>query len=369
LDIGIIGAGQLGRMLVLAGAPLGLRFRLYDRLADAPAGQLAPLVLGEFDDLAAVASFASGVDVVTFDWENVPVSAARAAATAARVRPSPRALGLAQDRLDEKRLFARLGIPVASHATVDDEAGLGRAVREVGAPGILKTRRLGYDGKGQFVLRDERDARRAWQSLGGVPLIYEAMVDFDCEASLIAARGRGGEVAFYPLTHNVHVGGMLSVSRAPFARPGLQKLAEDYLRRILEELRYVGVLCVEFFVAGRRLIANEMAPRVHNSGHWTIEGAETSQFENHLRAIAGLPLGSTRPRGPAVMVNCIGRMPDRRAVLSLPGVHLHDYGKSPRPGRKVGHLTCVADSPRGRELAARRLLRLAGRRLPGAALC
>ena len=361
MDIGIIGAGQLGRMLVLAGAPLGLRFRVYDRLPDAPAGQLAPLVLGEFDDLTAVAAFASGVDVATFDWENVPVSAARAAATASRVHPSPRALGVAQDRLSEKRLFARLGIPAAPHATVDDQAGLVRALRTVGTPGILKTRRLGYDGKGQFVLGGERDIVRAWQSIGGQPLIYEAMVDFDCEASLIAARSRAGEVVFYPLTHNVHVGGVLSVSRAPFARPRLQKLAEDYLRRILEDLRYVGVLCVEFFVSGRRLVANEMAPRVHNSGHWTIEGAETSQFENHLRAIAGLPLGSTRPRGHAVMVNCIGRMPGRRAVLTLPGVHLHDYAKSPRPGRKVGHLTCIADSAHRRDLAATRLLRLAGR--------
>ena len=361
MDIGIIGAGQLGRMLVLAGAPLGLRFRLFDRVADAPAGELAPLVPGDFGDDAAITTFASGVDVVTFDWENVPVSAARAAATVARVRPSPRALGVAQDRLSEKRLFARLGIPVAPHATVDDAAGLRRAVRKVGTPGILKTRRLGYDGKGQFVLHGPRDVDRAWQALGGQPLIYESMVDFDCEASLIAARSRGGEVVFYPLTHNVHVGGILSVSRAPFARLGLQTLAEDYLGRVLADLRYVGVLCVEFFVAGRRLIANEMAPRVHNSGHWTIEGAETSQFENHLRAIAGLPLGSTRPRGHAVMVNCIGRMPDRRAALALPGVHLHDYAKAPRPGRKVGHLTCVADSARGRELAAGRLLRLAGR--------
>jgi 5-(carboxyamino)imidazole ribonucleotide synthase len=359
--VGIIGAGQLGRMLVLAGAPLGLTFRLFDRVADATAGQVAPLVVGDFGDTEALAAFAAGMDVVTFDWENVPVRSARAAAAAARVLPSPRALEVAQDRLAEKRLFTRLGIPVAPHAAVDDAAGLERAVRLVGLPGILKTRRLGYDGKGQAVIRGRRELAPAWRRLGGQPLVYEGMVRFECEASLIAVRGRRGEIAFYPLVQNRHDSGILSVSRAPFDRPALQRKGQDYLRRILQRLSYVGVLCVEFFVADGRLVANEMAPRVHNSGHWTIEGAETSQFENHLRAITGLPLGSTRARGHAVMVNLIGRMPPARRLLALPGVHLHDYGKVPRPGRKVGHLTFVGRTPAERERMARRLAGVVGR--------
>jgi len=342
-------------MLVLAGIPLGLRFRVFDRSADAPAGQVAPLTVADFDDLAALRGFARGADVVTFDWENVPVASARAIARETRVLPSPRALEIAQDRLAEKRTFGRLGIPVAAHAAVDDLAGLLRAAEAIGLPGILKTRRLGYDGKGQAVLRRPSDLRRAWSDLGGQPLIYEAMVNFECEVSLLAVRSRRGEVAFYPLTRNEHVGGILSVSRAPFPQPRLQARAQQYAGRLLAHFRYVGVLCVEFFAIGTRLVANEMAPRVHNSGHWTIEGAETSQFENHLRAIAGLPLGSTRARGHSVMVNCIGRMPAMRPLLALPGVHVHDYGKSPRAGRKLGHLTFVGSSAAERDRVAARL--------------
>lgn len=361
MRVGIIGAGQLGRMLVLAGTPLGMRFAVYDPSTDAPAGHVAPLVAGSFDDLDALRRFAAGTDVVTFDWENVPVASARAAADGARVWPSPRALEVAQDRLHEKRLFSRLGIPVTPHRAVEDLAGLERAVADVGLPGVLKTRRLGYDGKGQAMLRRPADIARAWQALGGQPLIYEGFVDFDCEVSLVAARSRRGEVVFYPLARNEHTRGILSVTTAPFARPRLQRLAEEHLRAVLGHLRYVGVLCVEFFVTGQRLVANEMAPRVHNSGHWTIEGAETSQFENHLRAITGLPLGSTRARGHAVMVNCIGRMPRAARALRLEGVHVHDYGKSSRPGRKLGHLTFVGRSARERDLMARQLLRLARR--------
>ena len=356
MQVGILGAGQLARMLVLAGVPLGMRFRVFDRSADAPAGQVAPITVGDFDDLAALAAFARDVDVVTFDWENVPVASARAVARDARVLPSPRALEVAQDRLSEKRIFTRLDIPVAPHAAVDDFAGLECAVRRVGLPGILKTRRLGYDGKGQAVLRRPADLQRAWHALGGQPLLYEGMVNFDCEVSLVAVRSRRGEVACYPLTWNVHSHGILSVSRAPFLRPRLQAQAQRHVGRLLEHLRYVGVFCVEFFVAGGRLVANEMAPRVHNSGHWTIEGAETSQFENHLRAIAGLPLGSTRARGHSVMVNCIGRMPPAARLLALPGVHVHDYGKSARPGRKLGHLTYVGGSASARDRMAARLL-------------
>jgi 5-(carboxyamino)imidazole ribonucleotide synthase len=361
MRIGIIGAGQLGRMLVLSGIPLGLHFTMYDRSGDVPGTAVAPVVTGAFDDLRALARFARSVDVVTFDWENVPVASVRAVAKIVPVWPPPRALAIGQDRLSEKRLFQRLGIPVAAHAAVDELRGLQRAVATLGTPGLLKTRRLGYDGKGQILLRRPADIGTAWKALRGQALLYERFVPFTREVSLIAARDRAGHIACYPLAENVHEHGILAQTRAPFRDTRLQRRAERHLRRLLEELRYVGVLCVEFFVERGRLIANEMAPRVHNSGHWTIEGAETSQFENHVRAIAGLPLGSTRSRGHAVMQNLIGRLPPARGLLGMPGVHWHDYGKSPRSGRKLGHLTQVCATRRECDHAAARLRRLAGR--------
>jgi len=361
MHIGIIGAGQLGRMMALSGIPLGLRFSMYDRSAAVPGAAVAPIVTGAFDDLRALARFARGLDVVTFDWENVPVASAHAVAKFVPVWPPPRALAVGQDRLAEKRLFQRLGIPVAAHAVVNDWRGLQRAVATLGAPGLLKTRRLGYDGKGQRHLRGPADAAGAWRELAGRPLLYERLVRFSHEVSLIAARDRAGRIAFYPLAENVHDRGVLAETRAPFSAARLQRSAQRHLRRLLEELGYVGVICMEFFVERGRLVANEMAPRVHNSGHWTIEGAETSQFENHVRAIAGLPLGSTRPRGHAVMVNLIGGQPPARTLLGLPGVHWHDYGKSPRAGRKLGHLTQVCSTRRERDRAAARIRRLAGR--------
>ena len=359
--IGILGAGQLGRMMVLAGTPLGFRFKLYDPVPGAPGGHVAPLQVGAFDDLEAIGCFARDADVVTVDWENVPVTAARAVAGLTRMHPSPRALAAAQDRLSEKKLFTRLGIPVAPYAAVADCPDLQQAAAAVGMPGVLKTRRLGYDGKGQMIVRSRRDLDRAWQALGGQPLIYERMLRFTREVSLIAARARGGEMAVYPLAQNAHRDGILAITRAPFEDHALQQRAEAYIRSLLDHLRYVGVLCVEFFVVDGDLVANEIAPRVHNSGHWTIEGAETSQFENHLRAITGSPLGSTRARGHSAMVNLIGKMPRRRDVLALTGVHLHDYGKEARPGRKLGHLNYVGTTPRERDRVARGLLELAGR--------
>jgi 5-(carboxyamino)imidazole ribonucleotide synthase len=361
MRIGIIGAGQLGRMLALAGIPLGIEFLMYDRSADVPGAAVAPLVVGEFDDRVRLRRFARQVDVVTFDWENVPVASVRAIAGLARTWPPPRALEVAQDRLAEKRLFGRLGIPTAPHAAVDSLAGLELAVRRIGLPGILKTRRLGYDGKGQVLLQDPGQLPAALAALGGRGLIYEGFVRFSREVSLVAARGQDGTIACYPLAENVHEAGILSVTRVPFLAPRLQRLAEWHLRSVMERLRYVGVLCVEFFVTGQRLVANEMAPRVHNSGHWTIEGAATSQFENHVRAIAGLPLGPTRAHGPAGMVNLIGELPAAASVLAVAGAHFHDYGKSPRPGRKLGHATVVAPSRAARERALAELLQLAGR--------
>jgi 5-(carboxyamino)imidazole ribonucleotide synthase len=356
--IGIIGAGQLGRMLALAAYPLGLECLFYDRAADAPGGQVGPLVTGEFDDTARLREFAARVDVITFDWENIPVESVRALAKLAPLRPPALALERSQDRLLEKCLFRDLGIPTAPFAPVDLRADL-RCVRErLGLPGVLKTRRFGYDGKGQALVRTARAFERAFARLEGHALLYEGFVPFLREVSLLAARARSGATVFYPLTENRHEGGVLAVSRAPYRDAPLQRAAERYMRRLLDRLGYVGVLCIEFFVTPAGLIANEMAPRVHNSGHWTIEGAVTSQFENHVRAIAGLPLGDPSPVGHAAMVNFLGRLPEKRRALALPGVHLHDYGKSPRPGRKLGHATVVCRTPAARDKALGRLLGL-----------
>lgn len=361
MRIGVIGAGQLARMLALAGIPLGLQFKMYDPQRDATGGQVAPLVVGRFDDIEALSKFAHDVDVVTFDWENVPVASARAIGGLTKVFPSPRALAAGQERLAEKRLFERLGVPTPNSAPVDGATELETVARSIGFPAILKTRRWGYDGKGQLLLAGPGDLEGAWKRLGSQPLLCEQKVRFSREVSLVAVRSRTGDTAFYPLAQNVHEDGVLVITRAPYEQPRLQKAAEQYVGRILEHLHYVGVLCVEFFVVQGELLANEIAPRVHNSGHWTIEGADTSQFENHLRAIAGLPLGSTRPRGYAVMVNFVGTIPRPGAVLSLGGTHFHDYGKRPRAGRKLGHATYIGSTPRARDRAARDLLRNAGR--------
>ena len=359
MKVAVIGAGQLGRMLALAGYPLGIGFEFYDRDPAAPAGQLGALVSGEFDDLAKLKPLAGRADVVTFDWENVPVSSLKPLQALAPVYPPPAALAVAQDRLLEKTLFRDLGIPTSEFAPVDLRRDLDAAIARIGLPGILKTRRLGYDGKGQARIRRRAEIGAAFDALAGVPLIYERQVPFTRELSLLAVRGRHGELACYPLTENHHQHGILAYSRAPYRDPALQRTAARYLRALLERFRYVGVLAVEFFVERGRLLANEMAPRVHNSGHWTIEGAECSQFENHLRAILGLPLGSTAMRGHVAMVNFIGRLPAPARALAVPGVHLHDYGKhEARPGRKLGHATALAASPRARDAALARLMRL-----------
>jgi 5-(carboxyamino)imidazole ribonucleotide synthase len=341
--VGVLGGGQLGRMLALAGYPLGLRFRFLDLSARAPAGQLAELNAGDYEDPDALHRFAEGLDVVTYEFENVPVASARLLAERLPVYPPPAALEAAQDRLVEKTFFQSLDIPTPPFLAVDSEESFRAALRLIGLPAVLKTRRLGYDGKGQLVLRQPNDAEYAWRILGDVPQILEGFVPFRRELSVLAVRSRGGETAFYPLIENHHRDGMLRLSLAP--APGLavdlQRQAEEYAQRILAALDYVGVLAIEFFEHDDRLLANEMAPRVHNSGHWTIEGATTSQFENHLRAILGWPLGSTQPLGHAAMVNLIGSTPPPETVLSLPRTHLHLYGKAPVAGRKLGHVTIV----------------------------
>jgi len=348
--VGILGGGQLARMLILAGAPLGLRFVVMDPAADACAGQCAPLQVGDYDDAAALAAFAGRIDVATFDFENVPADSARWLAARVPVFPAPDALAMAQDRLVEKLLFRELGIPVPAFADVPSREALDAAVAQVGLPCILKTRRLGYDGKGQFRIREAADLDLAWDALGAqaerVGLIVEAFVPFEREYSVVAVRGRDGEFRAWPLTANWHVDGVLSASLAPAdASAALVAQAEGYARALAERLDYVGVFALELFCRDGQLLANEMAPRVHNSGHWTIEGAETSQFENHLRAVLGLPLGATTARGHACMLNWIGSMPDAEPVLAVAGSHWHDYGKEAREGRKVGHATVRADDP------------------------
>ncbi|HEY8943210.1 MAG TPA: 5-(carboxyamino)imidazole ribonucleotide synthase [Polyangiaceae bacterium] len=341
--IGVLGGGQLGRMLALAGYPLGLRFLFLDPAPGSPVSELAEQVVADYDDREALASLAA-CDVVTYEFESVPVEATEAFLETVPVYPPPGALRVAQDRLFEKQRFRSLGIPTPDFAPVDSRAALTAACDRLGFPAVLKTRRFGYDGKGQRVLRSAAELDGAWEELGGAPLILEEFVLFDRELSIVGVRGRDGDTAFYPLVENVHEHGILRVSRAP--APNLHEelrfLAEAYCRSLLEDLEYVGVLALELFQRGQALFANEMAPRVHNTGHFSIEGARTSQFENHLRAILGLPLGSTEVPEPCCMLNLIGAIPERTAVLSVPGAHLHLYGKAPRAGRKVGHITVVA---------------------------
>jgi 5-(carboxyamino)imidazole ribonucleotide synthase len=355
--VGIVGAGQLGRMLALAGYPLGLRCVFLDRSADAPAAQVAPILTGELEDPAQLAALAAQSDVLTFDWENISGSALAPLEKVTLVRPPRIALEVSQDRLAEKALFSKLRIPVAEHAAVDSKEELLRAARKLGLPGILKTRRLGYDGKGQFLVRDAAHVDAAWTAIGGPGLIYEKFQTFSREVSLVGVRSAGGETLFYPLSANVHGGGILHYGVAPFGNLKLERAARTYVKRVMNALDYVGVLAVEFFVVKGRLVANEMAPRVHNSGHWTIEGCVTSQFENHLRAICGLPLGSTRPLGHTAMINFLGQIPDRERLLAVDGLAFHDYGKEPRPGRKLGHCTILKSRASERNLALKDALK------------
>jgi len=350
--VGILGGGQLARMLAFAGAPLGLRFLVMDTVADACAAQFVPLLQADYRDESALAELARRVDVVTFDFENVPAESAQWLAQRVPVYPNPRALAVAQDRLAEKTLFNDLGIATPRFSAVASRTDLDRAIADLGTPCILKTRRLGYDGKGQFRLRSEDDADAAWAALGAqadtVGLILEGFVHFQRELSVVAVRGRDGEFRAWPLTQNWHSDGILAASLAPArASAALQDEALDAARRVAEALDYVGVFALELFEREGRLLANEMAPRVHNSGHWTIEGAACSQFENHLRAVLGLPLGSTAVTGTACMLNWVGELPPAQPALALAGVHWHDYGKSPRAGRKVGHCTAVAADAAG----------------------
>ncbi|MCG2786250.1 MAG: 5-(carboxyamino)imidazole ribonucleotide synthase [Anaerolineae bacterium] len=341
MKIGILGAGQLGRMLALAGYPLGMRFRFFEPAPDSPANLLADHLTADYADEQALRRFVDGLDVVTYEFENVPVLVARFLEQFVPVYPPPIALEKAQDRLVEKTFFSDLGIPTPSF-TCD----LDKELSSVGLPAVLKTRRMGYDGKGQFVVRSQTDLADALVQLAGQDVILERFVPFERELSIVCARGRDGAVVFYPLAENTHRDGILRLSIVDPARfdHRLQSQAESYARAVLDALNYVGVLAIEFFEIDGQLLANEMAPRVHNSGHWTMDGAITSQFENHIRAVSGLPLGATSPLGACAMVNLVGQIPAAASILKIEGTHLHLYDKAPRAGRKVGHINLVADS-------------------------
>jgi len=360
--VGVLGGGQLGRMMGLAGLPLGMEFVFLDPSAEACAGQLGELLQAGFSDIEAARTIAGMVDVATFDFENVPREAALALAEIKPLFPPPAALGACQDRLEEKRILTSLGIRVAPNHAVSSRTDLLDGLDQLGMPSVLKTRRMGYDGKGQVVLRDQEDLERAWQTLGDAELILEKFIPFDAECSLVAVRGQDRETRYWPLTRNVHFEGILMLSLADDFDAGLQAQAEAIMQRVLDYFDYVGVLTREFFLQDGQLLVNEMAPRVHNSGHWTIDGAETSQFENHLRAIAGLPLGGTSATGQSLMFNWIGELPDAQELLSIPGLHWHDYGKSARPGRKLGHATLTANSRVALVDRANRAATLAGGR-------
>lgn len=347
MRIGIIGAGQLGQMLGFAARDLDIECRFVDPSDSPPAADCGEVAQRPFDDAEALAELARSCDVITYEFENVPVEALQKIGSETPVYPPADALRHAQDRLDEKRLFDQLDIPLPGYRTIDTREDMEAAVDTLGLPVVVKTRRLGYDGKGQFVIRGRDDIDAAWNTLGGNALIAEQWVRFDYEVSCIGVRNVDGDIAIYPLSHNVHDSGILHTSRSPVDIPALAEKAEAYMRRMLDHLDYVGVLALELFVCGDELLANEFAPRVHNSGHWTIEGSVSSQFENHLRAIMNQPLGSTDGVGHAGMVNLIGEIP--AAVRALESGFLHDYGKAPRPGRKLGHITVTADTAAERD--------------------
>lgn len=343
MRIGVLGAGQLGRMLALAGYPLAKTFVFYDMSGNPSAGVGVTIIDEEGKDLE---EFLSRVDVVTYEFEHLPVAIAEKIAESKPVHPVPRALQVCQNREAEKTLFGNLGIPTPQWRMADSAESLRQAAEELGCPVVAKSNTEGYDGKGQAVLRSPDDAEQAWASIGHNRLMVEKFVEFTREVSIIAVRGIDGEVAFYPIAENVHHEGILRYSIAPAPSLGneLEEKADGYIRALLNELDYVGVLALELFETADGLVANEMAPRVHNSGHWTMEGAMTSQFENHIRAVAGHPLGNTAARGLSCMVNIIGEHGDINRILELPYAHVHLYAKEERPGRKLGHVNVLADS-------------------------
>lgn len=342
MRVGILGGGQLARMIVLSGYPLGLQFIILDPSDIAGAIGLGEHLHGDYDNPALLAELAEKADIVTYEFENVPAKVASFLANHTQIYPAANALAVAQDRLTEKNFFHQLDIPTTQFAQISSLEDLQKAMLDIKYPAILKSRRMGYDGKGQVAIKSSTDLPDAWEAMAGEQAIVEGFVNFQREVSMIAARRPGGEIVFYPLSENQHSNGILRVSKCCI-NDELQQQAEEYTTRLLEALNYVGIIAVEFFDVQGKLLANEFAPRVHNSGHWTIEGAETSQFENHLRAILDLPLGSTKARGYTGMVNFIGGLPTTEQILAIPDCHLHLYDKVPRKGRKVAHATIRTD--------------------------
>ncbi len=370
MKIGVVGGGQLGRMLGLAGLPLGFQFRFLEPATDCPAARIGETIRAPYDDMDGLERFAQDLSFATYEFENVPAQTAQWLSERLVLAPTARALAIAQDRIAEKTTFRDLAIPVQNFIGISSANEIDAAVQKVPLPAVLKTRRLGYDGKGQRVLHASGDdaaatVRAAWDELGKVPCILESFVQFSAEVSMIAVRARnsrqGAIIGFYPLTQNEHRHGILWKSQAPAPcdRDGqLADAAKKYVRALLESLDYVGVIAVEFFVTASGLVANEMAPRVHNSGHWTIDGAVTSQFENHLRAVGSMPLGSTECEGSSVMINLVGRAPMTSRIMEIPNAKLHLYGKGARAGRKLGHVTLTGPAEKSLEAPTAELERL-----------
>lgn len=342
MTVGILGGGQLARMIALAGIPLGQEFVVLDPSAEAGAVRLSHLLQGAYDDPALLKKMAQQAAVVTYEFENVPATAAKYLTEHTTIYPPAKALQIAQDRLVEKQHFQSLGIQTAPFAAVDNLDDLKQAMPSIGYPAILKSRCMGYDGKGQVAIKSAEELTDAWHKMQDAPSIVEGFIPFQREVSIIAVRRVNGDTVFYPLSENTHKGGILRIARCISNDP-LQTAAENTVLKLMESLDYVGTIALELFDVDGQLIANEFAPRVHNSGHWSIEGSETSQFENHLRAILDLPLGTTQSVGFSAMVNFIGNVPPEASVLAIPHVHLHLYDKSPRKGRKVAHATVRCD--------------------------
>lgn len=341
MRIGILGGGQLARMLALAGYPLGMSFSCIETKKNTSASFVTNVSVIDWENEQQLKNFAQNVDVITYETENIPLQTAFILQQYCSLFPSIEILKIAQDRLSEKKLCQQLNIPTSRFTSVSSYDELKGGISSFGYPAVLKTRRMGYDGKGQIVIKKDADVFTAWEELKGQDLVLESWIPFSREISLIAVRDCQGNVCFYPLIENTHIEGILHLSIAPYKNENLFAQAQEIATKIMSHVNYVGVLVIEFFQLGNQLLVNEMAPRVHNSGHWTIEGADTSQFENHLRAIAGLPLGSTQLRGYSAMLNVLSSEPPLHAVLSFPGIHYHTYQKSASSQRKLGHITLV----------------------------
>lgn len=341
MKVGILGGGQLAQMLAQAGKDLGLKFKFICPDEHACASRYAEQIRKAYDDQSAHQELIDWADVITYEFENIPTDMVRKLEQSSTLYPPSGALATAADRMSEKTMFNALGIGTADYRAINSLQDLEKAIETIGRPSILKTRSDGYDGKGQVVIRDNTNLSEAWDTLLGVPCILESMVDFDREVSIIASRKPNGDIEFFPLTENHHREGILRLSLCLDKEP-LQSKAEDMVRKITEHLSYVGTVALELFQKGDALLANEIAPRVHNSGHWTQDGTNVSQFENHLRAVCDLDLVKPELLAPAAMVNLIGTLPDGEQVQKYPSSVSHVYGKSERPGRKLGHINLTA---------------------------